>query len=139
MDPCDAEMNRRADNVRFEYHSTKTITSISFALYHSISICAKERYIKSHDVSVKPIMTRLYVNNIHLFTQRRNSYAERRIMVFCRQIVDKEKGDGARNAVPSVRLFVTTPRRYTSPSHHYIVRRRNEQVPQIAPARSQST
>jgi hypothetical protein len=38
-----------------------------------------------------PVITKGYENNPDIFTQRRNSYSERRIMVFCRQIVDKEK------------------------------------------------
>jgi hypothetical protein len=38
-----------------------------------------------------PVITRGYENNPDIFVKRQNSYAERRIMVFCRQIVDKEK------------------------------------------------
>jgi hypothetical protein len=38
-----------------------------------------------------PVITRGYENNPDIFAKRQNSYAERRIMVFCRQIVDKEK------------------------------------------------
>ena len=60
---------------------------------------AKTPHIKPYNESVTSVTPRLHRNNTDVFAQRRNSYTERRIMVLCRQFVDKcrqQKAEGRR-------------------------------------------
>ena len=76
---------------------------------------AKTLHIKPYDEPVTSVTSRLHGNNTDVFAQRRNSYAERRIMVLCRQFVDKcrqQKNRGTAHVTLSLTLFVADK------SHH---------------------
>ena len=70
---------------------------------------AKTLHIKPYDESVTSVTPKLHGNNTDVFAQRRNSYTKRRIMVLCRQFVDKckqQKQRGQRTIRCPLCLFI---------------------------------
>ena len=66
------------------------ICEIQFFVIEGPLVQGDDIAIKKYNLTT-PVITRGYENNPDIFAKRQNSYAERRIMVFCRQIVGKEK------------------------------------------------